>query len=38
MVSETLNPRENSSNVYVNKPKVESKDHRWKEAPIMGVE
>ena len=29
---------ETRSNVILNKSKIESKDHKWKEAPIMGFE
>jgi hypothetical protein len=29
---------ETRSNVIVNKSRIESKDHKWKEAPIMGFE
>ena len=35
MVNESYETR---SNVIVNKSKIESKDHKWKEAPIMGFE
>ena len=28
----------NNPSIITNKPKVESKDHRWKEAPILGME
>lgn len=31
----TLSPKQNSS-VIMNKSKLESKDHKWKEAPIVG--
>jgi hypothetical protein len=36
-LNQTMNIPSNSSFV-VGKPKVESKDHKWREAPILGME
>ena len=30
-----INP--SNSSVMINKQKIESKDHKWKEAPILGA-
>jgi len=27
-----------NSSVMINKQRIESKDHKWKEAPILGME
>jgi hypothetical protein len=34
----TANIIQSNNSFMVSKPKIESKDHKWKEAPILGME